>query len=555
MRTIRYILGLEATIVFRPVCRGSRVFGRRNALRLQSLQLAHHFSCSQTETLHNHSDRRWSEKAVRTYHQRAYGKLSTAEEPNVEFCSANRIIQPTIHAEMIQQYFNLAKTSAYRILDKDKRLKVCDVHNLARNMNTLQKNSFDPVNVRNHLALLYRCPLTTEHNIGVMKELGLNDLRAEHLIQAIKLFKSSVAAIKKWGLLPEHYDPMETLTSLEIPDHVLNNVKFSDCINDLTLAQLHQKMSSVYLSWRLNCSEKEVSKLQQTYRLAKKSMKLQQKVLVQLEHEWNIDIPKVRLNGYLLTCSPTNISLIDNKVKQIAGISLKEYVVMTPRILTIPYHQLLQVDQILSKLDLPETSLKALPRICTLHPDTLQERLNELQQIPEFYALQSHPRMLHLIYYHNKVTSRLDQLQQVKNTSALPSLNTLSGTKKVFDKYMTVGDLRQNKRDVVMLLSKHMNTKPNIIRKHLHHQCWGSQTNVINVQRNILTLRGVGFTEEQLMVGLDVLLYPPDLLHDQLALLPHRPQVQPFSDYKSDVNILQLLLYFMEKNASLTSLS
>lgn len=120
---------------------------------------------------------------------------------------------------------------------------------------------------------------------------------------------------------------------------------------------------------------------------------------------------------------------------------------------------------------------------------------------------------------------------------------------------MTVGDLRQNKRDVIMLLSKHMNVKPNIIREHLHHQCWGSQTNVVNVQRNILTLKGVGFTEKQIMAGLDVLLYPPDLLHDQLALLPNRPQVQPFSEYKSNVNVLQMLLYFMEKNASLTSLS
>ncbi|XP_045133484.1 transcription termination factor 5, mitochondrial-like isoform X2 [Portunus trituberculatus] len=553
MRTMKNVLGLEATVMLKSVCSSSKVFWKKNALRLQALQFAHHFS-SQTETLHNLNDESSSEKAVRTYHQRAYEKLSTAEEANVEFHSANRIIQPTVHVEMIQQYFNVGKTTAYRMLEKDKRLKACGVHNLARNMNTLQENSVDPVNVRKNMALLYRCPLTTEHNIAVMKELGLNDLKAEYIIQAIKLFKSSVAMIKKWGLLPEHYDPMETLTSLEIPDHVLNSVKF-DWSNHLTLAQLHQKLSIVYLSWRLNCSEKEVSKLQQTYRLAKKSMKLQQKIFDQLEHEWNIDIQKIRLNGYLLTCSPTNVYLIDNKVKQIAGISIKEYVGMTPRILTIPYHQLLQVDKILSKLDLPEKSLKTLPRICTLHPDTLEERLNELRQIPEFHALQSHPRMLHLIYYHKKVSSRLDQLQQVKSTSALPSLNTLSGTKKIFDKYMTVGDLRQNKRDVIMLLSKHMNVKPNVIRKHLHDQCWGSQTNVVNVQRNILTLKEVGFTEEQLMAGLDVLLYPPDLLHDQLALLPKRPQVQPFSEYKSNVNVLQMLLYFMEKNVSLTSLS
>lgn len=202
-----------------------------------------------------------------------------------------------------------------------------------------------------------------------------------------------------------------------------------------------------------------------------------------------------------------------------------------------------------------QASLRTLPRICTLHPDTLQERINHLQQIPEFFALRSHPRMLHLIYYHRKVTSRLDLLQQVKNTSAVPSLNKLSGTKKVFNKYMTVGDLRQNKRDVIMCLSRCLSVKPDVIRKCLHLQCWGSQTTVVNVQRNLSTLRELGFTEEQLMAGLDVVLYPPDLLYDQLAQLPQRPQVQPFSVLKSDINILQLLLYFMEKNASFTSLS
>lgn len=199
-----------------------------------------------------------------------------------------------------------------------------------------------------------------------------------------------------------------------------------------------------------------------------------------------------------------------------------------------------------------QASLKTVPRICTLHPDTIQERISHLQQVPEFMALHSHPRMLRLICYYHTVRSRLDLLQQVKNINAVPSLNTLSGTKNAFRKYITVGDLRQNKRDVITCLAKYLNVKASMIRDKLHLQCWGPQTTVLSVRKNLISLTKESFSKEQIMAALDVVLYPPDLLLDQLAQLPHRPQVQPFSKLKSDPNVLQLLLYFMEKNASCT---
>lgn len=556
MKILRILLGLKTSIMSPADVLFNAGTGcwNRSSLRFLTLQVVHNFSSSQTEVIDNFSDKRWSAETARFIHQRAYEKPPTPDEEAVEFSSANRVIQPTTPADTIKQYFNVSKTTAYSIMDRDERLKNCNVHILSRNMNTLQKNGVDPLDVRNYMVLLYRCPLTTEHNIAVMKELGLNNLTVADFTQAVKLFKTRVSLLKSRGKLPEHYDPLETLASLEMPDHVLDSVEFSDNINNLTLAQLHQKLSSMYLSWRLNCSKEEVSKLQQKYRLAKKSMMLQHKILLQLKHDWNINISKVQQNGYLLTCSPVNMALIDSKVKQIGGISVKYYALMTPRIFTIPYHLLLQVDHILTKLQLPQASLKALPRICTLHPDTLQKRINHLQQIPELFALWSHPRMLHLIYSHKKVTSRLDLLQQAKTTTVVPSLNRLSGTEKNFNKYMTVGDLKQNKRDVIMCLSIHLSVKPAVIRKCLHRQCWGPQTTVVNVQRNLSTLRELGFTEEQLMAGLDVVLYPPDLLSDQLAQLPHRAQAQPFSVLKSSISILQLLLYFMEKNAPFTYL-
>lgn len=55
-------------------------------------------------------------------------------------------------------------------------------------------------------------------------------------------------------------------------------------------------------------------------------------------------------NGYLLTCSPVNIAFIEKEVGLIAGTDTKDLVALTPRILTIPYQQLLYISSVLTKL-------------------------------------------------------------------------------------------------------------------------------------------------------------------------------------------------------------
>lgn len=557
MKRLKSALGLEATIMRHPVkLQNIRIVPwKRTRPMCLGPQNAHRFSCTQTEVFNSFHNTACSAETARYNHLKAGTEEPSTAGAVMGSTVANNIIQPKNHAEMIKEYFDISRSTAYRIIEKDDRLKSCDVHILARNLNTLQENNVDTAEVRNHMALLCRCPLTMEHDIAVMKEVGLKNLTAEHFAGSKKFFKRSVALFKRWGMLPEHYDPVEALIPLGIPDEVLNNVNFFNDINNLTLEQLHWNMSRVYLSWHLDCSNEEVNKLHQTYSLTKKSMTLQQKVLDQLIHEWNISMSKIHQNAYLLKCSPVNIALIDSKVRNIAGIDVKEYASWTPRILTIPYHHLLRVSQILSTLPISAAAVKALPRICTLHPDTLSERINHLREDSEFSALQSHPRMLHLLFYHKKIISRLDLLQQVKKSNVVPSLNKVSGPRRVFSKYMKVGDLRQNKKDIITYLSQDFGVTPATIRKCLHLHCWGPQTTLTNVQRNLSVLKEVGFTIDQVMAGLDVVLYPPDVVQDQLNQLPQRPQVQPFSRFKSEVNVLQHLLYFIEKNTTKSSLA
>ncbi|KAG7167233.1 Transcription termination factor 5-like, partial [Homarus americanus] len=461
-----------------------------------------------------------------------------------------RYVQPTSQVTMLMNYFNISRNTVYRILKKEPRLKACDVYTLARNMTTFMENCLCPEEVKEFISLLYRCPLTMEHNIAILKELGLHNLTAYYYIQFNKLFKCKVSLMKSWRLLPEKYDPRESvLAAMGVPQELLLTVNLPQDINECTLSEVHRELSIVFLRWCLKCDQDNIGKLRRTYNLTK-SMKLQQQVVHQLHHQWDIGTSKIIQNGFLLTCSPLNMALIEKEMRLIAGTDIKDLVSLTPRILTVPYHQLTQIDSILNKIGVTPESLKAVPRICTLHPDTLQQRFSLLQQIPEFAALRPHPRMLRLLCYYNKVTYRLDLLQQVKNTNVVPSLNTLSGSKSRFHKYITVGDLRENKRDVIICLGELLNEKSSVIRKCLHIQCWGQHTTVVSVRKNLSALLKEGFSKKQILSALDVVLYPPELLLDQLTQLPCRPQAQPFLNIKTDLNVLQLLLYFMEKNAS-----
>ncbi|XP_071545805.1 transcription termination factor 5, mitochondrial-like [Panulirus ornatus] len=497
-------------------------------------------------------DTSWLKQKSRILSGASLPEYNVAGESSVEHEITPAYIGPGPRLKMISDYFNVSKTTASRIAGSEPRLKNIDLHNLARNMNTLQEYGIKPDDVRNFLPLLCRCPLTMEHNAAILKELGFSSVTAEHLMKFKKIFKSSISVIKRWGLLPENYEPHEqVLAALGVPEDQVMTAELPSDITHFTLAQVHRELSNVYLSWRLDCSKNDIDRIRRIYSITK-SMRLQDQVLHQLNHHWNISCDKVVQNGYLLACSPVNISFIETEVKLIAGTDTKSLVTFTPRILTIPYQQLQYLSSILVKLGVTPGSLKTVPRICTLNPDTIQERITHLQQDPEFKALHSHPRMLRLICYYHTVRSRLDFLQQVKNTNAIPSLNTLSGTRSAFHKYISVGELRQNKRDVINCLAKFLNVKASVIRDKLHLQCWGPQTTVVSVRKNLVNLMQHGFSKEQVMAALDVVLYSPDLLLDQLTKLPHRPQVQPYSKLKSNPNVLQLLLYFMEKNASCT---
>ncbi|KAK3878706.1 hypothetical protein Pcinc_016653 [Petrolisthes cinctipes] len=451
-------------------------------------------------------------------------------------------------SQSLMNYFDISMSKSHKIIKSETRLKNCDIYTVEANIFTLKKYGLDPEQVQKNLSLLYRKPVKIEHDIAILKELGFINLCAQDYLIICNIFKSLVVSLKNCKMLPEHYDPIETmLVGFGLPSHRLPSQLRPSQLDLLTIQEVHILLSNAFLCWQLDCSEEVVKKMKAMYNLNRKSITLQRKIIQDLDSYWNIDTEKVMRNPYILSCSPTNITHIATRVRKIAEVDLKELVFLTPRILAIPYHQLIQIDTILTSLDVTQAAVRAIPWVCTLKPETIEERINLLEQIPELGVLKSHPRVLRLIVYYKKVLSRLAHLQQVKNSSAVPSLNKLAGHNVLFDKYVKVGNSRRESRDIITFISEYFGVTRIAVRNMLHTRCWGPQTNVLNIKVNLAHLVDKGFTKRDLFSALDVVLYPPDFLKEQLSKLPHRPQVQT---YLSNKILLYLLLYYMDKSIS-----
>ena len=108
-------------------------------------------------------------------------------------------------------------------------------------------------------------------------------------------------------------------------------------------------------------------------------------------------------NAYVLTGHPANMMKIWNDVPMIAGMTTKDVVVKLPKLLTCPANNLTEIDKILLKeYKFPPETVQRMLDVYTLSPETVRERLAEIDEVPHFKALKFHPRVLRLVVYQQK---------------------------------------------------------------------------------------------------------------------------------------------------------
>lgn len=113
---------------------------------------------------------------------RWYVKTHLQENPDLEQRIEQKPKLQTLDVgsrmNLIMDFFNVSKTTAYEIIRNEPRLQQVDLHDMFRNIQVLNSNGLNPDEVRKNLQLLYFSPLTIEHRIAILNELGLENLSA-----------------------------------------------------------------------------------------------------------------------------------------------------------------------------------------------------------------------------------------------------------------------------------------------------------------------------------------------------------------------------------------
>jgi hypothetical protein len=86
------------------------------------------------------------------------------------------------------------------------------------------------------------------------------------------------------------------------------------------------------------------------------------------------------------------------------------------------------------------------------------------------------------------------------------------------------------------------------MRSHPHY----TQLNSENMKRVIELLDSRCFTKLQIFNGLQLILYPVEVVIDKLNELPYRPDLQPIENALKEPTILQIVLYLLEQEFMFT---
>lgn len=171
-----------------------------------------------------------------------------------------------------------------------------------------------------------------------------------------------------------------------------------------------------------------------------------------------------------------------------------------------------------------------------------------MSEIPALAATLNSPRGLELLISYHKVMERMSVVpKEIEESWLLPSISVLVGPNEKFDKYVSLGCFRVCRLEIIHSLSHFFNVDETVIKESIHPNCWTVESNLFIVHKNVDTLIKAGFTKEQILPAVNVLLYPPNLLSDTLEQLPSRPEAQMVTVSQDDPRFLQLLHYVMDK--------
>uniref|UniRef100_A0A1A9X216 Transcription termination factor 5, mitochondrial n=1 Tax=Glossina brevipalpis TaxID=37001 RepID=A0A1A9X216_9MUSC len=395
---------------------------------------------------------------------------------------------------------------------------------------------------------------SVENRYHILKECGCNNVTISLLSRYIVAMNKNVATLKSLNHIPYDLDVIEKLRRT-FTDVDIKLPKNSPCNENIEIKVLRQHFVNYYLEQRLDFSQDNIQKLWKAYgRIKHKSFYSLQKMIKILIEDLKFSPERISKNAFTLYADFRNVERILKEIPSINGENMQEILYKRPKIMMSPCSALMTILKHIKDHGIKEDAILKCPEVLTLGPDTILERLRDLNKVEQLQVLNSNPRILRLIHYQKKARLRLEYLNQIKMRCI--SLHILSCTSGAFVKFARDGEDRTRGRDIVGYLAHVLEKEEPSIRDLMsRHPNW-CHIPILHIKHCYEFLLNKKFSKADIYDNVHLLLYPIKRIEEKLRLLCSTKFLQQLqldvNGPLSNKNTLALALYLIESDYHFT---
>ncbi|KAG8186120.1 hypothetical protein JTE90_022710 [Oedothorax gibbosus] len=381
-------------------------------------------------------------------------------------------------------------------------------------------------------------------------ELGFRDVSGRDIFQYQTLLKKSPKDLRKesynicYNNNLEHFAQFSQEYEFTKTNEVTLKLKKLYEV-DSNLQLIKESMNTEYISYKFNCSLFRVQQLFRMYPPLKcQSILITARLLDVLHKDYQMPDSKIFQSPSILSLHNESARSLLQNMPFILGVKTLEIVKKFPLMLRQSSDRVKQVENILKSYNITDEHLLCCPRILAFSPSTVKKRLHYLCNSESFLSMKSQKKFLWLVYHNKNVIPRLDALKAIDRPF---SISVFMMTNTNFEKFLKFGSCRQtHNKDTFQYLANVLNLKENEVVLKLQEFPGSQNATIKNCIQVIEYLFRAGVTKKQIFNGLGVIVYDFEVVKFYFEDLPTRSAYQPFSDWTSHYNLIQLLIYAIE---------
>lgn len=440
--------------------------------------------------------------------------------------------------QILKDAFGMNSDEASLLLSK---IKLKDPDILLSAIKTCRNLGFSDEQILSDPKVLNRKPMLMEQEYLILQEGGFSQITPDILYQYRTLYSKKILELKLSNYVPNDTNVAESFSRYFDPQPDEGVIDFHQYTDDERWRDVHASVIRLYLGWRLQATKAEMEKLFRIHIFIRnKSIRLLCEN-IKLALQVGLSLKRIRTSGYVLHAYPPYTKDVLRDYSNIAGGNLMKAIKGCPKLLMVSPEKYAKIYGLLKKHNIRDEAIRNQLNVFQYAPQTVQYRLEEIDKLPELRVLKHHNKFLSLVVHHQRAKSRLCYLQELKMKCLPLKLLALKGR---IDSDILSGIDLNDAKEIMIFLSGLLKCKSKLFEKQLKKHPHYCAVPLIQMEDTYNYLIEMKFTNDDICRVVSILLYPKDLIEENLASIKIDPILSKTTDPTDQLN---LLLYNMEK--------